>query len=447
MAMMVKTVKVDAGMLTKWQWTLDRLRREIWFPVSLYGLLAVGTALAAALFGRFVSDDLSAKLGAESVGNILNILASSMLTVTTFSLSIMVAAFSSAATGATPRATQLLQDDKTTQHVLASFVGGFLFSLVGIIGLQTGIYQQGGRFILFAVTLLVIFVIVGNLLRWIVHMTDYGRLVDTLSRVETAAAKAFQRRMTLPYLGAGPLDTSRAAEFALTGAQVLSRKTGYVQMINIPTLQKLMEKAEAHLAVLVLPGTSVHVETAVVRVTPSLVMTETLADAIRDAFEIADLRTFDQDPRFGVITLTEIASRALSPAVNDPGTAIDVLSRQLRLLSGWRDGKVDVAACDRVFVPGLEVADVVADAFGPIARDGAGVIEVQLRLQKTLLALAQIDRAKFGAAVVAESARAMLLAEAAILVPRDLALLRDLHADIVDACARPTSGLSQARSW
>jgi uncharacterized membrane protein len=38
-------------------------------------------------------------------------------------------------------------------------------------------------------------------------------------------------------------------------------------------------------------------------------------------------------PRFGLITLSEIASRALSPAVNDPGTAIQIISSHVRLFS------------------------------------------------------------------------------------------------------------------
>jgi uncharacterized membrane protein len=46
--------------------------------------------------------------------------------------------------------------------------------------------------------------------------------------------------------------------------------------------------------------------------------------------------------RFGLITLSEIASRALSPAVNDPGTAIQIISSHVRLFSLWAetgDGK------------------------------------------------------------------------------------------------------------
>ncbi|MGV8952590.1 MAG: DUF2254 domain-containing protein [Cypionkella sp.] len=433
-------------MLTKWEWVLSRLRRQIWFPVSLYGFLAIGTSLVSAFLGRYVPSDLSAKLGAGSVGTILNILASSMLAVTTFSLSIMLSAFAAAATGATPRATQLLKDDRTTQHVLASFLGGFLFSLVGIIGLQTGIYQQGGRVILFAATLLVIALIVSNLLRWIVHMTDYGRLSDTLARVEAAASNAMIARMENPYLGAMQLDASRSAQFELAGAEILAPRTGYIQMINTTELQNLAVKAKVQIAVHSLPGGLLHKGSVVARVTPSAAITQDLADDIRDCFEIDPLRSYEQDPRFGIIALSEIASRALSPAVNDPGTAIDVLSRHLRNLTQWRNTDTK-PMFDQVFLPGLVLDDLMMDAFGPIARDGAGLIEVQIRLQKTLLALVQIDPATFATSAKSQSSRALHLAQAVIVLPADIEQLKDLHAKIIKAADLSQSRLSEPHQW
>ncbi|MEZ5202287.1 MAG: DUF2254 family protein [Micropruina glycogenica] len=54
-------------------------------------------------------------------------------------------------------------------------------------------------------------------------------------------------------------------------------------------------------------------------------VTDDQLDAVRRAFEINAHRTYDQDPRLGLVALAEIAIRALSPAVNDPGTAIEVL--------------------------------------------------------------------------------------------------------------------------
>lgn len=73
-----------------------------------------------------IPESVSVKVGAEAVDNILNILASSMLAVTTFSLSIMVTAYGSATTNVTPRATRLVVEDVTTQNVLATFIGSFL---------------------------------------------------------------------------------------------------------------------------------------------------------------------------------------------------------------------------------------------------------------------------------------------------------------------------------
>ena len=58
-----------------------------------------------------------------------------------------------------------------------------------------------------------------------------------------------------------------------------------------------------------------------------------------------------------------------------------------------------------------------------------------------------ISRDRFCAAVLAESTRALLLAEAASALPADLAIVRDLHTKIVQACAVSTVNLSKARKW
>jgi uncharacterized membrane protein len=115
-----------------------------------------------------------------------------MLAVTTFSVSIMLTAFGAAASSATPRATVLLQNDSTTQQVLASFVGAFVFSLVSISGLQIALYGAAGRLVLFMATLVVLTLVVVQLVRWIGHLANYGRLADTITRLEEATADALR---------------------------------------------------------------------------------------------------------------------------------------------------------------------------------------------------------------------------------------------------------------
>ncbi len=135
----------ECRMISRWKWILKQTVKKLWFRATLFAIVAIITALLSILFKSMIPESVSVKVGAEAVDNILNILASSMLAVTTFSLSIMVTAYGSATTNVTPRATRLVVEDVTTQNVLATFIGSFLFSLVGIIALSMGAYGERGE--------------------------------------------------------------------------------------------------------------------------------------------------------------------------------------------------------------------------------------------------------------------------------------------------------------
>jgi Predicted membrane protein len=107
---------------------------------------------------------------------------------------------------------------------------------------------------------------------------------------------------------------------------------------------------------------------------------------LRDCFALADERNFDQDPRHGLIVLSEIASRALSPAVNDPGTAIYVLDAGARVIESYLGCRQQAEAevCTRVFADDLDTEALLFEFFNPIARDGAAMIEVQIQIQNVL---------------------------------------------------------------
>ncbi|WP_373184558.1 DUF2254 domain-containing protein [Halopseudomonas sp.] len=379
-------------MISKWQWLVLQLTRTLWVRAALFALLGVGAALgAAALQGR-LPFQIDLGLGENAVGNILNILASSMLAVTTFSLSVMVMAYAAATNNATPRATRLLMQDTTTQNVLGTFIGTFLFSLVGITALSTGAYDDSGRAILFLVTLVVLLLIVMTILRWIEHLSHFGRVGDTTGRVETVTLDALKERICNPGLGGVTIkgDQSSLADSAWP---VHARSTGVIQHLDMAELSRLAEKNDWTIWVECLPGAFVSQPRALAWVEGVRGEDADKADeAIRNAFTLGNDRSFEQDPRFGLSVLAEIASRALSPAVNDPGTAIDVLGRAVRILSYYSEENVaEMQAAPiylRVHVPALELNDLFDDIFAPIARDGASLLEVQMRLHKGLLLLA-----------------------------------------------------------
>lgn len=203
---------------------------------------------------------------------------------------------------------------------------------------------------------------------------------ETTKRVEDAAIRAMTERNAEPFLGGQPLHDRD--DVPTDGLEIHASEIGYVAHIDTAALQRVTEKHEANVYVLALPGAFIDTKRPLAIVTGA---GENLLDAVTDAFSIASERSFDQDPRFGLIVLSEIAQRALSSAVNDPGTAIDVIGRAVRALSIWGEpvaGKEP--RCPRVHVPPVHVDELFDDFFLPVARDGAGVAEVQVRLQKAL---------------------------------------------------------------
>ena len=139
-------------------------------------------------------------------------------------------------------------------------------------------------------------------------------------------------------------------------------------------------------------------------------------EELRGTVEISPSRHQDFDVRFNILNLTETADRALSPAVNDPGTAIHIVNVLTEMLMLWVELRrtPEEVSCDRVSVPRLEARELLSDAFVPIARDGAGVIEVGIRLQKALRVLGQAGDDEISREVAALSRSANELAQQAL---------------------------------
>jgi uncharacterized membrane protein len=403
-------------------WFLYRAwRQKIWLRVVAIACLSVLSAVLAQVLSPYVPTLVAIKTGSDSVSQILAILASSMLAVTTFSLSIAVTGFGTAAGTATPRATALLQEDTTTQNVLATFIGAFLFSLLGLIALNAQLYDKSGQVVLYLFTMAVVLLVVVALIRWTGHLMSFGRMDDTLDRVETAAINALHNRLENPYLGGcrleGPIPDACI--------EIPAAVTGYVEHVDLAILQAVAEDLKGEVYLDQIPGSFVVERGPLVHIRTDGISDEDIA-RLQSAFAIGKQRVFDEDPRFGLIVLSEIASRALSPAVNDPGTAISVLGRLVRILASWReraDLEPDYAL---VHVCPVKPAEAIEDAFRPIARDGAGMIEVQIRLQKALLALRQSVPEAFEAQALELARYALGRAREAALPDRELALLDTL---------------------
>jgi uncharacterized membrane protein len=404
--------------MNRWLFVWRRTTRELWFRAGLYAVFGVVAALAAVVVTPLVPSGLADRFGGESVEQVLTILASSLLAVATFSLGAMVTAYTAVSSAATPRVASLVTGDEVTQKSLSTFVGAFLYAIVGVTAINAHYYAAAGRAVLFLISLVVVGLVAFRLLAWINRLSRLARLGHMIELVEDLATYALCVAAAHPNLGGRPggLGTQALA--------VVSPQTGYVQNVDPDHLQRAAEAAGTEVEVVAMPGTFVRRGEVLCRLDLASI-DEALRGRVCSAFTLGRSRSFDQDPRFGLTVLGEIAGKALSPAVNDPGTAVEVATTGVRLLDAWIQAREEVAAGvagaavthDRLrTLPLLEV-DMLDDVFGPLIRYGAGDLRVAIMLQQALNSLAT-ERGPLGraAALLGKEAR-----------KRSLAALRSSH--------------------
>lgn len=407
---------------------LKQLRERLWVKPLIICLLSIGMVFVSKLFENARLRKFVPEVSMDSVETLLSVMAASMLVIATFSVASMVSAYAAASSTATPRSFILVVADDASQNALSAFVGAFIFSIVAITAVKNDFYQTGGLFILFVVTALVFSMVIFTFVRWVDSIARLGRMGSTLDKVEKAASEALRRRRDAPTLR-GSLARAQPAGQALFAAQV-----GYVQHIDIAALQTWAEKNEVRVIVAALPGTFATPDRPLAYVAGSRAdSTAPDCGPVVEAFGIGTDRQFDDDPRFGLVVLAEIAGKALSPAVNDPGTAIDVVGRLVRLLHLWSqpatDRDDDRPLYDRVEVPEISVRDMFDDAFTVIARDGASQVEVSVWLQKALCSLASIGDDEMREAASHHRGLALERSRMALTLPEDLATVRDAATD------------------
>lgn len=405
--------------MPSWLFTLLQVRRRLWFTVALYIALGVAAALVAARFGPYVPSDFPLKVGSDAVDDLLSILASSMLAVATFSLATLVTAYTSVVGAISPHAARLLVSVGAIRNTLATFIGAFVYAMVGIVALHTGYYGAEGRVILFFFTVAVLVGVIVAMLRWIGELSSLGQSGNVIDRVAEATAEALR----------APLSQRATAEIPRPqdALAVYAERLGYVQNIDIRGLERSARSRRAQIFLCVQPGDFVHGgEPLLWAAGPRL--DAACVRELHDRVTLGAERTHEQDPRYGMRVLGEIAARALSPGVNDAGTARDVISRAVILLRDWAVENPVADAPDaarRVVRPALSGRLLLEEAVGPIIRDGAAHPGLQMELQHALAGLAALPDPELSTAAWLVSRDALAQSSRSIARQADRRRVRD----------------------
>jgi uncharacterized membrane protein len=134
-------------------------------------------------------------------------------------------------------------------------------------------------------------------------------------------------------------------------------------------------------------------------------------EAIRGAIELGIARTFNQDPKYAIRLLVDIAIKALSPAINDPTTAVQALDQIEDLLLRLGRRRLEIGAYRntagklRVLIPYPSWEDFLRVGFDEIQFYGASSIQVMRRMKALVNELIDVLPEERRAALVYWQAR------------------------------------------
>ncbi len=408
----------------KWLLALKKPSNKLWVTAATWALVTAIFVFSLRLGARAIEVGTLPNIEQETVESLLNVIASSMLAVTTFSLSIMVSAFASASSGATPRATDLVMGDSTTRTAITSFICAFIYAIIAKTALGMAFYAQNGRFILFISTIAVLLYLIITLIRWVYTLSQLGRLGNTLEKIEQVTQKALRQYRLSPMMGA-----SSTHVLSKQTKQVEALSSGYLTHIDMQSLQRKAEAIDGYIHIHVRPGELISPDILLCEVETQ---NDVELEDLRQCFIFAKGRTFEQDPSWGFIVLSEAAQRALSPAVNDPGTAINIMAIMMGLLVEKEDEQqADGLEYDRLSIISLDCNEWIRDAFSPISRDGAAILEVNLVMQKVLASIWRNAPDKdVSAAAFIMAKQAFERASHALTLQDDIQLLTEKHQNL-----------------
>jgi uncharacterized membrane protein len=367
---------------------LGRSLQPIGIPL-VYAAAAFALGVTVPRLEAYFLPDLTAGLSASAAIALLSAIASGTLPLTglVFSLAFVMVQFSAVAYS--PRLVAWQTGSLTLRHSLGIFTATFLYALAAIAWVDRG---GTGRVPVLTVWLAILLLLAS--------VACFALLVQRLSMLQISRVLEYvgdQGRAVIERdcgpLG-GPQDESaRPAEQLPAVRQVVAHRGGpaVIQALDVQCLVDLAEREDAVVALAWAVGDTVVEGMPLLRVHGGARPID--ERRLRGLVRLGQERTFVQDPKYALRLLVDIAIKALSPAINDPTTAVQALDQVEDLLLRLGQSSLDAGRCRdargrlRLVLPAPSWEDFLVLAFDEIRYCGANSIQVMRRMRALLQSL------------------------------------------------------------
>ncbi len=311
------------------------------------------------------------------------------LTGIVFAIAFVVVQFSALAYS--PRLVVMFASSPTLYHSLGVFFATFIYALVALMWTDR---SGSGTVPLFS------YLIVTCLL--IVSVLAFVRLIQSVNNLQIHQVLQFVGSRGRQVIGVmfpriednpsadGTLDVP-ADPGPITQSVIYSGEPRVIAKLDIGALVRLAQSVNGIISIECGVGETLVEDTVLLRLHSAKGMLP--ERALRQAVHLSVSRTFEQDPKYAIRILVDIAIRALSPAVNDPTTAVQALDQIEDLLRRLGRRQLDAGfardstGAIRVVFPVPTWQDYLALSFDEIRQFGANSVQVMRRLRAALVGL------------------------------------------------------------
>jgi uncharacterized membrane protein len=362
-----------------------------WGIPALYAVVAIAAGLIFPRIESRVFPGLVAAMSVPIAMTIYSAIASGMLALTgiVFALTFLMIQFSASAYS--PRLVLWVVRDPVMANALGVFIATFLYAIAALAGLD----RSPSGHAPFISTWLVVAMLVASVGMFISLIQRVGLL--HVNRMLIFTGDHGRRVITTMY---PPLNSATAAKGSdnfraspRTQTLIYRGQPRSVQAVDRASLMHLARTSGGVIEVVVAVGDTVF------ELMPLLHVFRTREhideQKLRNGIELGAERTFEQDPKYAISLLVDIAIMALSPAVNDPTTAVQALDQieDLLLRLGQRQLEIGGLRDDdgqlRLVVPVPQWDDLLLLAFDEICSYGANSVQVMRRMNALVADLIQ----------------------------------------------------------
>ncbi len=383
-------------------------RESYWFIPSMMILGAICLSfLTIAVDRSSLSDNLRLQLlwggDAEGARGLMEVIASSMVTVATLTFSLTIVAFTQASAQFGPRLLRNFARDSGNKVVLGTFIATFVYCLLVLRAIRTGIDGQPEFVPYFSVStgFLLGLASLGVLIYFIHHVSQAIYAPNLIASVAADLLKTIEDLLPWdeednPTFTASEKRSALPPDFEKKAVGIKANSSGYLQMVDYINLLAIAVDNNLTMLIIHRPGHFIPHDADVVLVSPAGPVSPAVLRSIRSSFTLGKHRVAPQDVEFAIDQLVEVAVRALSPAINDPFTAmncIDWLGVALSRLAVKRIPPpylTDSSGVARVHLKHpITFKGVTEAAFNQIRQQAGNHVSVLIRLLEVLASIAE----------------------------------------------------------